>query len=177
VGPTMRSPTNRTMKRAGLALLSIVALTGSQTVAWGHGAIAGGGDRVHTCVKGSAPRTLRVVTPTQTCTGSEQGIDFPHNGTFIGVDIGHAETAALPTGAKAGDTTGPITLACTPDPAPPDPPIHRVIGATISGPSDFALTVSRLASPTTWEITLAAIKDGAKTATVAPICMRLFQQN
>lgn len=173
----MRSPTNRTMKRAGLALLSVVALVGTNTVAWGHGAIAGGGDRVHTCMKGSAPRTLRVVTPGQTCTGSEQGIDFPHNGTFIGVDIGSARTAALGPGAKFGDTTGPISLACTPDPAPPNPPIHRVIGATISGHSDFALTASHMSSPTTWEVSLAAITDGAKTAQVAPICIRLFQQN
>lgn len=173
----MRSPTNRTMKRAGLALLSVVALVGSNTVAWGHGAIAGGGDRVHTCMKGSSPRLLRVVTPGQGCTGSEQGIDFPHNGTFIGVDIGTAEAASLPAGAKAGDSTGPITLACTPDPAPPDPPVHRVIGATISGPSAFALTNSHMSSPTTWEVSLAAITDGAKTASVAPICIRLFQQN
>lgn len=175
----MRSPTNRTMKRAGLALLSVVALVGTNTVAWGHGAIAGGGDRVHTCMKGSAPRTLRVVTPGQVCTGSEQGVDFPHNGTFIGVDIGTAVTASLPGAAAAGTTTGPITLACTPDPAPPSPPIHRVIGATLSGSNDFALTVSRMASPTTWEVVLAGITStaSAKTAQVAPICIRLFQQN
>jgi hypothetical protein len=173
----MRSPTNRTMKRAGLALLSVVALVGGNTVAWGHGAIAGGGDRVHTCMRGSAPRTLRVVTPGQTCTGSEQGVDLPHNGTFIGVDIGPAVAVSLPAAAVAGESTGVINLACTPDPAPPDPPIHRAIGATVSGPSAFALTVSRLASPTTWEVSLAAITAGAKSATVAPICMRLFQQN
>jgi hypothetical protein len=127
-------------------------------------------------MKGSSPRTLRVVTPGQACTGSEQGIDLPHNGTFIGVDIGAAQSVAL-FGAVAGESTGVINLSCTPDPAPPDPPIHRAIGATISGGSDLALTMSRLASPTSWEVSLAAITAGDKSATVAPICMRLFQQN
>ena len=173
----MRSPKNRTMKRAGLALLSVVALMGSNTVAWGHGAVAGGGDRVHTCVRGSSPRSVRVVTPAQTCNGSETGIDFPHNGTFIGVDIGPAVAVGIPGPGAIGANTGPINLACTPDPAPPDPPVHRAIGATISGGSDLVIQTSRLASPTTWEVSLIALTAGAKTASIAPICMRLFQQD
>ena len=112
----MRSPTNRTkvVKRAALAVTSVVALVGGDTAAWGHGALPGGGDRVHTCLRGAARRTLRVVTDVQECTGSESGLDFPHNGTFMGVDIGGTVMVSLP-GAAVGATTGPITVACTPD--------------------------------------------------------------
>lgn len=175
------------MNRTGIVLLSVLALVGlglvgGDTDAWGHGAIAGGGDRVHTCVRGGAPRTVRVVTAAQNCTGSETGIDIPHNGTFIGVDIGTAVTTSIGGAAavSAGGSTGPITVACTPDPSPPNPPIHRAVGATVSQASDLVVAESRLASPTSWEVRLVTVTgvaaNATKTATVAPLCMRLFQQ-
>jgi hypothetical protein len=175
----MTSLTKRTKNRAGLVLLSVLslaglALVGSGTVAWGHGSIAGGGDRVHTCVRGGAPRTVRVVTDTQTCTGSETGIDFPHNGTFIGVDLAGPVTTSVT--AAANDSIGPITVQCPGDPPPPGSPTHRAIGATMSQSTDLLLTESRLASPTSWEVRFVALTGGPKTVTVSAICMRLFNQ-
>ena len=174
VGPTMRRPTRRTLKGTGLAVLSVLAVVGGGTIAWGHGAVSPGGDRVHTCVRGSVLRTLRVVTPAQACTSSEQGIDFPHSGTLIGVDFGAPVTTSFT--ATANVISGPITVACTPDPAPPGLPIHRAVGATVSQTQDLALAVTRSASPTAWEVAFVAPTAGVKTVTVTPICMPLFQQ-
>jgi hypothetical protein len=116
-----------------------------------------------------------VVTPTQACAGSEQGIDIPHTGTLVGVAFGASVTTSFT--AAANVVSGPITVACTPDPAPPNPPINRVVGVTVSQSQDLALAVTRPASPTAWEVAFVAPTPGVKTVTVAPICMPLFQQS
>jgi len=162
------------VKRAGLAVLSVLVVVGSSTVAWGHGSVTHGGDRVHTCVRSLFPRIIRVITPSQACTGSEQGIDIPQNGTLNGVVVG-APVAATFT-AAADVVSAPITVACTPDPAPPNPPINRVVGVTIGQAQDLALAVSRPAGPTAWEVAFVAPTPGVKVVNVSPICMSLFFQ-
>jgi hypothetical protein len=169
----MRHP-RRTLKRAGLAVLSVLVVAGSSTIAWGHGSVVGGSDRVHTCVRSLVPRIVRVVTPSQACTGSEQGIDIPHNGTLNGVVVGAPVTTSFT--AAANVVSGPITVACTPDPAPPNPPIQRAVGVTVSQAQDLAVAVSRPAGPTAWEVAFVAPAPGVKAVTVAPICMSLFFQ-
>jgi hypothetical protein len=170
----MRSPTRRTLKLAGFAVLSVLVLAGGNTIAWSHGSVSPGSDRVHTCVRGSILRTVRVVTPAQTCTSSETGIDLPHNGTFMGVVFGDSVTTSFT--AAADVVSGPITVGCTPDPPPPNPPVHRVVGVSVSQAQDLALAVTRPASPTAWEVAFVAPTAGLKTVTVAPVCLPVFAQ-
>jgi hypothetical protein len=175
---TMRSSPKRrkTLHRAGLVSLIILGLIASGTVAWGHGGLPGGSpNRVHTCVLPIGPLRLpRVIAETESCIGVlETGLDFPQNGTLIGVDIGPAVTTTLPM--PAVDTqSAPVTAEC-PNPAT-GPPSHAVIGATISHSTDATVSTSIQSTPTAWQVTLIAPTPGPKTVVVSPICMRLFQQ-
>lgn len=169
----MRSSPKRrkALGRAGLALLGMLALLATATVAWGHGATTATGDRVHACVLSLGPLRLpRVVTETEACLPLvETGLDLPQNGTLIGADIG---TPVTNTFTAAPDTRfGPITVTC------PGAPLHFIVGATISHSTDASLSTSVMTSPTAWAVQLIAPTGGAKTITVAPICMRVFVQS
>jgi hypothetical protein len=174
----MRSSPKRgkAVHRAGLVLLILLGLITTATVAWGHGALPGGSpSRVHTCVLPLGPLRLpRVVADTEGCLPLlETGLDFPQNGTLIGVEIGPAVTTTLPM-PVADTQSAPITVTC-PTPAA-GPPTHTVIGATVSHSTDATVSTSIQSTPTAWQVTLIAPTPGPKTVVVTPICMRLFQQ-
>ena len=171
------SPKRRkVLNRAGLILLILLGLVATGTVAWGHGALPGATvSRVHTCVLPLGPLRLpRVVAATDTCLPLlETGLDYPQNGTLIGVDIGPAVTTTLTVAANT--QSAPITVTC-PTPAA-GTPSHTVIGATVSHSTDVTVSTSIQPTPTTWQVTLIAPTAGSKTVIVSPICMRLFQQS
>lgn len=175
----MRSSPKRrnVLNRAGLVLLILLTLVSTGTVAWGHGTIAGGGavSRVHTCVLPvGALRLPRVVADTDFCIPAvETGLDIPQNGTLIGVDIGPAVTMTIPTVANM---QSPVIAANCPTPAAGLPPTHTVIGVTVSQNGDATLSTSNRISDVSWEVTFISPSGGSKAISVAPICMRLFQQ-
>ena len=141
------------------------------------GALPGGApSRVHTCVLPLGPLRLpRVVTETEGCLPLlETGLDFPQNGTLIGVEFGTAFTTTLPM-PVADTQSAPIVVSC-PIPAV-GPTTHAAIGATLSHSTDATLSTSNQAGPAVWSVTLIAPTAGPKTVVVTPICMRLFQQS
>lgn len=171
----------KAFSRTGLAVLSVVALVGNSPPAGGHGTIAGGGTTVHTCIRSLSPRLLRIVTPADVCSSSEQGIDLPQVGslvvdTGIGVELGPI-TAAPGAGlaAVADNLTAPMVAAC---PANPTPPTHvyRAIGVTFLHTTDLALAESFPTSTTTWQVSFIAATTGNKPVTVQAVCVRQFQQ-
>ncbi len=176
----MRSSTKRTkvLNRAGLVLLSVLALVASGTVAWGHAPIAGGGDSVHTCVRGAPPRTLRVVTSTEACTGAEQGLDWPQNGTLIGVVYG--DPVATNFTAAAGDVSAPTPLPCPAATTPlggtaPQPNV--AIGATFTQGATVGVALAEsVPSGNDWSVKFVAITAGAKALSSRAICVTRFQQ-
>jgi len=175
----MRSSPKRrkALHRAGLVFLILLGLITSTTVAWGHGALPGGTpSRVHTCVLPLGPLRLpRVVTDTETCLPAlETGLDFPQNGTLIGVEMGPPVTAS-PAMPVANTQSAPIAVSC-PSPAV-GPPTHTIIGATVSHSTDATVSTSIQTSPTAWQVTLIAPTAGPKTVVVTAICMRLFTQS
>jgi len=170
----------RTLRRTGLALLSVVALVGNSPPAWGHGTIAGGGTTVHTCMRALAPRILRIVTPTEACSTAEQGLDLPHNGTLIGVALGDTAGGAagvtLATAMKV--ISAPIVASCPPDViVPPNSGTYRAVGVTFGHTTDLALAVSLPASPTTWQVAFISPTGGPKTVFVQAVCVLQFQQS
>lgn len=171
------SPQRKTIvHRGGLVLLILLGLITTATVAWGHGALPGGTpSRVHTCVLPLGPLRLpRVVDNTESCLpGLETGLDFPQNGTLIGVDFGPAVTMTLPM-PMAGKQSDPVVAEC-PNPGVA-PPTHTVIGATVSHSTDATVSTSIQSTSTAWQVTLIAPTAGPKTVVVTPICMRLFNQ-
>lgn len=185
----MSSPKRRkVLNRTGLALLSVLALVGDRTVAWGHGTIGGGGDRVHTCMRALPPRLLRVVTPAEVCSSFEQGLDFPSGGTLIGVELGPDPLVPLvvPFTVTAGAMSPPIVVAC---PAPPAPAagtllgpatgpawLYRVIGVSFTHTDDLWLALSQPTSDTTWQVAFIAATGGNKNVVIQAVCVRQFQQ-
>jgi hypothetical protein len=117
----------------------------------------------------------RVVDATEPCLQPlEEGLDFPQNGTLIGVEMGPAVTMDLPMPVP-NTQSAPITASC-PVPAAP-PATHAAIGATVSHSTDATVSTSiQGAAPATWQVTLIAPTAGPKTVVVTPICMRLFNQ-
>jgi hypothetical protein len=166
----------RAPRRTAIAVLSVVALVGNSPPAWGHGTIAGGGTTVHTCMRALAPRIVRLVTPTEACSSFEQGLDLPHNGTLIGVELGPTIVGPLTTAANA--ITAPIVASCPPDVAvPPNSGTFRAVGVTFTHTDDLALAVSLPTSPTTWQVAFITPTGGPKTVTVQAICVMEFQQS
>lgn len=174
----MRSSPKRrkVLNRAGLVLVILVGLVTTGTVAWGHAGGPGATpNRVHTCVLPLGPLRLpRVVEATEACLAPlETGLDFPQNGTLIGVEMGPAVTANLSMAVNT--QSAPIAANC-PIPAAP-PATHAAIGATVSHSTDATVSTSiQGATPATWQVTLIAPTAGLKTVVVTPICMRLFNQ-
>ena len=171
----------KVLNRTGLAVLCVVALVGNTPAAWGHGTIAGGGSTVHTCMRALSPRLLRIVTPAEACSSFEQGLDFPQNGTLIGVALGPSTVPAGGTlAATAGVITPPIVASCPPDvTAPPtaNTGSFRAVGVTFSHTSDLALAVSLPTSPTTWQVAFIAATTAAKAVTVQAVCVLQFVQS
>lgn len=189
----MRSSPKRrkVLNRTGIAVLSVVALVGNSPAARSHGSIAGGGDRVHTCVRSLSPRILRIVTPADVCSSFEQGVDFPHNGTLIGVELGPpAPAGGFVLAAPAAKVLlAPIVVACPPTPAPAPPTLltsatgpawlYRAVGVTFTHGTDLTLAVSHPTSDTTWEVAFIAATPGLPDKVVSEVravCVRLFQQ-
>lgn len=172
------SPKRRkVLNRAGPVLLILVGLVATGTVAWGHpGGSGTTPDRVHTCVLPLGPLRLpRVVDAAEACLQPlESGLDFPQNGTLIGVEMGPAVTMDLPMPVP-NTQSAPIAANC---PIPGAPPAtHAAIGATVSHSTDATVSTSvQGGTPATWQVTMIAPTVGPKTVVVTPICMRLFNQ-
>lgn len=117
----MTSPTKRTnRKRAGLIVLTALTLVGTGAVAWGHGSPASNipdpaDGRIHACYPNSgSQRTLRVIAPTQTCSASQSGVDWPANDVLTRLE--ETSPPALPLTLPAGaGQTGSMNLNCPPD--------------------------------------------------------------
>lgn len=173
----MRSSPKRRkiLSGAGLVLLSVLAMVGTGTVARGHGPLAPGTDRVHTCaIPVAGVRVLRVVENTDICIPQvEQGFDFPQNGTLTGVDIGPANTVTRTLAPNI--RSDPIPVSCPATPAT-GPVLYRVVGATVSHSTDASLSTSAQTTNTSWEVRLISPTGGAMVFSVAAICMRVFAQ-
>jgi hypothetical protein len=158
--------------------VSVLALVGTGTVAWGHGAPAASipdpaDGRIHACFPNNPPRTLRDVAPTQTCASSQSGVDWP----AIGVLTRLEETAppALPLILPGGaGQTGSMNLQC---PA----------GKVAIGLSEFTTTaptapavlvgVSRSGTPTGNVLTVTfanLFATGAEISNLKALCVTLF---
>jgi len=115
----MTSPKKQTKKRGGLILLSVLALVGTGTVAWGHGppgpTAPDPTGTVHACISNSGnQKTVRVIAPTQTCASSQSGLDWPATGVLTNmVETGPlAGPLFLPAGAGQ---TGFVNITCPTD--------------------------------------------------------------
>jgi hypothetical protein len=112
----MTSPNKRTKKRAGLIVFSVLALVGTGTVAWGHGppgpTAPDPTGTIHACIpNGGTQKTVRVIAPTQTCSSSQSGLDWPATGVLTGMVDSGAPMLPLTLPAGAGSTAS-ATLSC-----------------------------------------------------------------
>lgn len=173
----MTSPTTRTKKRAGLVLLGVLALVGTGTVAWGHGtptsSIPDAAGTIHACFPNSQPRTLRVVAPTQTCTSSQGGVDWPAIGVLTQM-VESPPPTALPVPAGGPGQTASINVTC--------PPGKVAIGISeftndiATSPAAFA-GMTRIGTPpgSTVSVTFATLTGGAaQVSNVKALCVTLF---
>ena len=166
----MKSPTKRTnRKRAGLVLLSVTVLVGTGTVAWGHGSASSSipdpaDGRIHACFPNNNPRTLRVVAPTQTCPGSQSGVDWPANGVLTQL----SETAPVPLTLAAG-VPNSVVISCAP---------KQAINVLYSGAPGavFFMGSTRGGTPAGTEITASLYSGAAQTVPVRALCVTSFEQ-
>jgi hypothetical protein len=166
----MRSPRTRTKKRAGLVFLSVLALVGTGTVAWGHGSAVSSipdpaDGRIHACFPNNAPRTLRVVAPTQTCSSSQSGVDWPANGVLTQMTESAPVSVALPANA-----TTPGVISCAPKQA------INVFYASNPATPVLMVGLSRGGTPPGTEITVQLLSGTAQTVSVRALCVTSFAQ-
>jgi hypothetical protein len=176
----MRSPTKRTNKtRAGIVLLSVLALVGTGAVAWGHGtpsaSIPDANGTIHACFPSGGTRTLRVVAPTQTCAASQSGVDWAVNGVLTRLEETGPPALPLTLPAGAGQT-GSMNLTC-----PTDKVATGLAAFTTTAPTAPAALVgmSRSGSPAgnVLTVTFANILGAASTISdLKAICVTLFAQ-
>lgn len=169
----MSKPTKRTNKaRAGVVLLSVLTLVGTGAVAWGHGSpsasIPDGEGTIHACFSNGATKTLRVVAPTQTCSSSQGGVDWPANGVLTNL------TESAPVSVNfAGTPFGTAVITCG---------TKQAIGVVYQSPapaSPIVLTgISRGGTPTGTEltVTLYNLAGGAPNIPVRALCVTAFAQ-
>jgi hypothetical protein len=173
----MSSPTKRTnLKRTGLILVSVLALVGTGTVAWGHGSAVSSipdpaDGRIHACFPNNAPRTLRVVAPTQTCSASQSGVDWPANGVLTQLTESAAVPVSLPATALTGSNSA--VVSCAP---------KQAIGVTFQSP-DLTKPVALVGSTrggavpgTELTVTFTSLTANAQTIQVRALCVTSFAQ-
>jgi len=177
----MTTPKKRTKKRAGLVVLSVLALVGTGTVAWGHGPpgplAPDSTGTIHTCISNSGTqRTVRAIAPTQTCASSQSGLDWPATGVLTGlVETGPlAMTLNLPAGAGQ---TNFVNLTC-----PADKVAIGLATFTTTAPTAPAVVVatSRGGSPAGNVLTVTFANLFAAAATVdnlRALCVTQFAQS
>jgi hypothetical protein len=176
----MTSPKNRTKKRVGLVLLSVLTLAGTGTWAWAHGPAGPVAPdptgTIHACIPNSGTqKQVRVIAPTQTCASSQSALDWPATGVLTGlVETGlPALPLALPAGAGA---TGTANINC---PAT----TQVVIGLasfTTTAPTAPATLVamSRPSGGNTLSVTFANLFPAASTISeLRALCVTPFVQS
>ena len=167
----MTTPKKRTKKRVGLVLLSVLALAGTGTVAWGHGGpgatIPGPDGRIHACFSNSTPRTLRIMQPTESCTASQSGFDFPSTGVLTQL------SESAPVGVALGAAVGAMStgvISCGPKQA-----INALFEPDLTKPV-VLVGVSRGAGGTELTVGLYNVTAVAQTVQVRALCAESFQQ-
>jgi hypothetical protein len=165
----MRTPTKPMKKRAGFVLLSVVTLVGTGTVAWGHGSpsstIPAADGRVHVCFSNSTPRTLRVMQPTESCTASQSGFDFPSTGVLTQLSESAPISIAVPAnGANSG------VVSCAPKQA-----INVLFQSPLTTPVGL-ITMVRGGTPPGTELTVGLTSATGQTVSVRALCVESFSQ-
>ena len=174
----MSSPTKRSNKtRAGVVLLSVLALVGTGAVAWGHGApaasIPDADGTIHACFPTNGTRTLRVVAPTQTCAANQSGVDWAVTGVLTRLE--ESGPPALPLTLPPGPgQIGSMNLSC-----PAGKVATGIAAFTTTAPTAPAALVgmSRSGTPhgNVLTVTFANILNAAATVSdLTAICVRLF---